>query len=81
MQDGPRSTGIGETCKEIYLFPIGSTHRFAVTQDLGTGARGCKLNPQGLAECCVRVADDLTKGADLLAINRFGRSESIGQAS
>src|SRR5215467_11153090 len=49
-------------------------------QDLGTCARGCKLDVDRLMRAGGEIADQLTRsGADLLIINRFGKHEQEGK--
>jgi hypothetical protein len=49
-----------------------------ISQDLGRNAHGCRLNPQALAEAAFRLETIVESGADLLILNRFGRSEADG---
>lgn len=48
-------------------------------QDLGPGARGCKLDVGQLLDAGTRVADAIDAGADLVIINRFGKQEREGK--
>ncbi|MCT9000514.1 DUF2478 domain-containing protein [Chelativorans intermedius] len=49
-----------------------------ISQDLGRHARGCRLDPGALAQAARRLEDALDAGADLLILNRFGKSEAEG---
>ncbi|AGK56770.1 hypothetical protein HYPDE_25428 [Hyphomicrobium denitrificans 1NES1] len=49
-----------------------------ISQDLGRNARGCRLDPGALAEAARRLENIVAGGADLLILNRFGRSEAEG---
>jgi len=49
-----------------------------ISQDLGRNARGCRLDPGALAAATRRLETIVEGGADLLVLNRFGRSESEG---
>lgn len=49
-----------------------------ISQDLGRNARGCRLDPGALAEATRRLETIVEGGADLLILNRFGRSELEG---
>lgn len=49
-----------------------------ISQDLGPNARGCRLDPGALAEATRRLETIVEGGADLLILNRFGRSELEG---
>jgi nucleoside-triphosphatase THEP1 len=48
-------------------------------QDLGPGARGCKLDVGQLLDAGTQVADAIDEGADLVIINRFGKQEREGK--
>ena len=50
-----------------------------ITQRLGPGSQGCRLDPQGLAEAAVLALHALDGGADLLVIPRFAKAEAEGQ--
>ena len=49
-----------------------------ISQDLGRHARGCRLDPGGLAEAARRLEAMVDTGVDLLILNRFGKSEAEG---
>lgn len=49
-----------------------------ILQELGREARGCRLDPDAIAEVAGRLERTLDEGCDLLVINRFGRGESEG---
>lgn len=51
---------------------------FRISQELGTGARGCRLNSGLLEDLVMEVARHLT-GADVLIINKFGKLEAQGR--
>lgn len=65
-------------CQDIVLTAIQGGARRAITQDLGRGARGCRLDGGALAEIAGWLAADLAQGPDLLVLNRFGKSEAEG---
>ncbi|SEI16659.1 DUF2478 domain-containing protein [Tardiphaga sp. OK245] len=48
-------------------------------QDLGPGAKGCKLDVGQLLDAGTQVADAIDEGADLVIINRFGKQEREGK--
>ena len=52
--------------------------RQPITQDLGAHATGCALDPAALAEVAGALLVTLEAGADLLIVNRFGKSEAEG---
>lgn len=48
-------------------------------QDLGPGARGCKLDVGQLLDAGTQVAGAIDEGCDLVVINRFGKQEREGK--
>ncbi len=66
-------------CAEMYLHAIGRDRLFTISQPLGNGSRGCRLDPDALARCSGYLEDELDHGADLVILNRFGRGESEGR--
>ena len=50
-----------------------------ISQDLGPQARGCRLDPTALETAVGLVAADLSSGADLLIVNKFGKHEAEGR--
>ena len=68
----------GDSCSHTYLENIASGVRTRISQDLGSGAKACKLDPHKLLELSTQLCTDLDANAGLLIINRFGRGESEG---
>ena len=66
-------------CADMDLTTIGSGRMFRISQPLGNGSRGCRLDPGALAQCSAFLEQELALGADLLILNRFGRGESEGR--
>ena len=62
---------------DVRVMPAGRVIR--ISQTLGPGARGCRLDSQALEEAAGLVAAGLDGGADLLLINKFGKSEAEGR--
>jgi len=60
----------------LVLLPGGAD--VMISQDLGPGASGCRLDPGALENAVQRVEARLP-GAQLLIINRFGRTEAEGR--
>ncbi|PIE09251.1 MAG: 3-dehydroquinate dehydratase [Rhodobacterales bacterium] len=60
---------------DVRVLPEGPTLR--ISQTLGTGARGCRLDSGALEEAVARVGASLS-GAQLLIVNKFGKRESEG---
>ena len=66
-----------EVCDmNIRVLPDGPV--FRISQDLGTGARGCRLASSALEAAVPEVAARLD-GAELLVVNKFGRQEAEGR--
>jgi len=86
-EDGFRVAGViqrmemsGDTCcaaMGLELLSTGET--VGISQPLGNGSSGCRLDPAGLAEATARLLRDLETGPDLLILNRFGKGEQDGQ--
>jgi uncharacterized protein DUF2478 len=62
---------------DLRVLPDGPEIR--ITQSLGEGAQGCRLDPAGIAAAVASVEAAGTKGADLLIINKFGPQEAEGR--
>ena len=62
---------------DLKLLPDGPT--ICISQSLGPGSSGCRLDPerleQAVHECEVRLA----AGADILIVNKFGSHEAEGR--
>lgn len=61
---------------DLMVLPGGPTYR--ISQDLGPGARGCRLN-SGVLEDLVMEAARHLDGAQVLVINKFGKLEAEGR--
>ncbi|MBW8321314.1 MAG: DUF2478 domain-containing protein [Arenimonas sp.] len=73
------SSGDGECCNRIDLEDIASGEHSIISQALGSGARGCRLDPQALAGVAGPLLARLDTRPALLILNRFGKGESEGQ--
>lgn len=62
---------------DVQVLPAGPVIR--ISQTLGAGARGCRLDASALEQAVALVAADLANGADCLIVNKFGRHESEGR--
>ncbi|WP_322865072.1 DUF2478 domain-containing protein [Aquicoccus sp. G2-2] len=62
---------------DVRLLPDGPDIR--ISQSLGRGSRGCRLDTQALAAAAGHVATALDAGAQLMIINKFGKSEAEGR--
>ncbi|MFY1706627.1 DUF2478 domain-containing protein [Tritonibacter scottomollicae] len=88
-EKGIRTAGIVQTNTECYdnklcdmdvrVLPEGETIR--ISQSLGEGARGCRLNPDALERAVglVTAALDGTPAPQVLIVNKFGKHEADGR--
>ena len=65
-------------CQGVNVEFIGSDKLLSISQELGPDATGCSLDQTRLADVAGLLAETVEKGADLLVINRFGKSEANG---
>ena len=61
---------------DIKVLPDGPLLR--ISQNLGQGSRGCRLDPDVLEQAVVMVGNSLQARADCLIINKFGKQEAEG---
>lgn len=66
-------------CSDMDLRLLSDGRLFRISQPLGNGARGCRLDPGGLAACSAALEQEIAAGCDLLILNRFGKGESEGR--
>jgi nucleoside-triphosphatase THEP1 len=50
-----------------------------ISQSLGREARGCRLDAEGLERAVSETEMQLTRGADILIVNKFGKQEAAGR--
>lgn len=62
---------------DLRLLPGGRELR--ISQSLGPGSSGCRLDPARLEEAVQECATQLAAGADLLIVNKFGSHEADGR--
>lgn len=62
---------------DVRILPAGPQYR--ISQTLGAGSRGCRLNPEALEQAVAEVDARLDAGADLLIVNKFGKHEAEGR--
>jgi nucleoside-triphosphatase THEP1 len=62
---------------DVEVLPDGPVIR--ISQSLGPGARGCRLDAEGLETAVAEVARRLTAKTDLLIVNKFGKHEAEGR--
>ena len=68
-----------DCCKVTYLEDLVSGARHRISQPLGRGSRGCRLDPVAMAEICGPLLESLDRAPELIVINRFGKGEADGQ--
>lgn len=62
---------------DVQVIPEGPVIR--ISQSLGDGSRGCRLDPEALETAVGHVEARLAEGADCLIVNKFGRHEAEGR--
>ena len=62
---------------DVKVLPDGPVIR--ISQSLGPGARGCRLDPHALETAVGLVAGSMADGADCLIVNKFGKHECEGR--
>jgi hypothetical protein len=62
---------------DVEVLPAGPVLR--ISQDLGPGSRGCRLNPEALELAVGLVGQRLTGDTRLLVVNKFGKQEAEGR--
>ncbi len=66
-------------CSSLHLESISNGEISRISQELGSGSSGCRLDPAALANLTNVVCSELTPQTQMLILNRFGRGESDGQ--
>ncbi|MCA0922564.1 DUF2478 domain-containing protein [Pseudooceanicola nanhaiensis] len=61
------------------LHILSGTEVVRISQDLGTLAQGCRLDPEGLERAVGLVQAALAEGADLVIVNKYGKQEIGGR--
>ncbi len=73
-----RETGGEECCRDIEIKHIGTGVTQIISQALGSGSKGCRLDPAALADVAGALLAEIDDGADMLILNRFGKGETEG---
>lgn len=68
--------GEGPCDMDVRVLPDGRVIR--ISQSLGPGARGCRLDP-GALETAIAACEARLDGADMLIVNKFGKQEALGR--
>ena len=71
-------TDAGCDCHDIVLRPLQGGSARKITQDLGPGATGCRLDSSALTEVAGWLMAGLEAGPRLVVLNRFGKAEAEG---
>lgn len=62
------------------LIEIASGQRLALSQRLGAGSRGCRLDPEAIETAAFHIMRELeTRRIGILILNRFGKLEAAGR--
>ncbi|MCV6586450.1 MAG: DUF2478 domain-containing protein [Marinibacterium sp.] len=69
--------GDGPCDMDVRILPEGPMVR--ISQTLGPGSRGCRLDPAALEQAAGLVEAALSDAPDLLIINKFGKHEADGR--
>lgn len=80
VQINTERPGDGPCDMDVKILPKGPALR--ISQHLGTGAKGCRLNPEALETAVAHVARDLARPdapPECLIINKFGKHEAEGR--
>jgi hypothetical protein len=77
----PHPTGAagGHPC-DMDLIDLASGARMPIHQALGAGSTGCRLDQDALEAMVAKVESGMaTRRAELLIVNRFGKTEAVGR--
>lgn len=67
----------GRCDMDVRILPNGPVVR--ISQSLGAGSRGCRLDPQALEQSVAIAEAQLEAGAEAMIINKFGKQEAEGR--
>ena len=68
--------GEGPCDMDVRVLPGGPVIR--ISQSLGPGARGCRLDP-GALETAIAACEQVLDMSDALIVNKFGKQEALGR--
>lgn len=77
VQTNTDCAGQGKCDMDVRVLPDGPS--FRISQSLGAGSRGCRLDAAALETAVGHVMARLDAMADLLVVNKFGKQEAAGQ--
>lgn len=69
----------GLTRCDMLLRLLDSGEKIGISQRLGSGSTGCRLDPEGLERTVGLVEASLEHRPDLLIVNKFGKQEVSGR--
>lgn len=69
----------GQARCDMDLQILGRAESVRISQRLGAGATGCRLDPDGLETAVALVEEVLGADTHLLIVNKFGKSEAEGR--
>lgn len=69
----------GDALCDMDLSVLGRAERVRISQRLGPGSSGCRLDPDGLETAVGLVAATLVQGPRLMIVNKFGKAEVEGR--
>lgn len=64
--------------RDMALKDLGSGAVVSICQDLGANARGCRIDPRGLARAGALLRAGIDTRPDCVLINKFGKMEADG---
>ncbi|MEO0864723.1 MAG: DUF2478 domain-containing protein [Pseudomonadota bacterium] len=76
VQINTECEGEGPCDMDVRVLPDGPVLR--ISQTLGAGARGCRLDP-GALETAIGLCEARLDGAGILIVNKFGKQEALGR--
>ncbi len=76
VQANPDGASGGKCHMDLHVLASGSVIR--ISQDLGALARGCRLDPAGLASAVGLAEAALDRAPRLVVVNKFGKQEVDG---
>lgn len=62
---------------DVQVLPDGS--RIRISQSLGKGSQGCRLDPEALELAVAEVARSMDTDFDIFILNKFGKQEAEGR--
>ncbi len=68
-----------DCCASLKLEDIATGQQVEIFQDRGAHARGCRLDPAGLAKAAELLREAVEAHPEILFVNRFGREEAEGR--